>query len=68
LVQELAPHASDITVEKIRKLVSPLLSNIMAWMLGFSNDPEDADYIELDEKRTSKIFSLCQDLIYISNT
>ena len=39
----------------------------MAWILGFSDDPEDADYIELDEQTTSKIFSLCQDLVYISN-
>jgi hypothetical protein len=32
----------------------------MAWMLGFSDDPEDADYIELDvyDQTTSKIF-LC---------
>ena len=27
-------------------------------MLGFSDDPEDADYIELDDQTTSKIF-LC---------
>ena len=61
------PHASDITGENIRKLASPLLFNFMAWILGFSDDPEDADYIELDEQTTSKIFSLCQDLVYISN-
>ncbi len=61
------PHASDITGENIRKLVSPLLFNFMAWMLGFSDDPEVEDYIELEEQITSKIFSLCQDLLYISN-
>ena len=32
----------------VKTLVSPLLFNFMAWMLGFSDDPEDADYIELD--------------------
>jgi hypothetical protein len=61
------PQASDITGENGRKLVSPLLFNFMAWMLGFSDDPENADYIELDEQTTSKIFSLCQDLVYNSN-
>ena len=61
------PHASDITGENIRKLASPFLFNFMAWILGFLDDPEDADYIELDEQTTSKIFSLCQDLVYISN-
>ena len=28
----------------------------MAWMLGFSDDPDDAGYIELDDQTTSKIF------------
>jgi hypothetical protein len=30
----------------------------MAWILGFSDDPKEADYIKLDEQTTSKIFSL----------
>jgi hypothetical protein len=30
----------------VKTLVLPLLFNFMAWMLGFSDDPEDADYIE----------------------
>ena len=51
----------------VKTLVSPLLFNFMAWMLGFSDDPEDTDYIELDDQTTSKDFSLCQDLVYISN-
>ena len=42
----------------VKTLVSPLLFNFMAWMLGFSDDPQDADYIELDDQTTSKIF-LC---------
>jgi hypothetical protein len=32
----------------VKTLVSPLLFNLMAWKLVFSDDPEDADYIELD--------------------
>jgi hypothetical protein len=50
-------HASDITGENVSSL-SPLLFNFMAWMLGFSDEPEDADYIELDDQTASKIF-LC---------
>jgi hypothetical protein len=44
----------------VKTLVSPLLFNFMAWMLGFSDDPEDADYIELYvyDQTTSKSF-LC---------
>jgi hypothetical protein len=43
------------------------LFNVMARMLVFSDDPESTDYIKLDEQITSKIFSLCQDFVYVSN-
>ena len=39
------PLASDITAENIKKLVPPCLFNFMTWLLGFSDDPEDAQYI-----------------------
>ena len=51
-------HMHQILLVSVKTLVSPLLFNFMAWMLGFSDDPEDADYIELDDQTTSKIF-LC---------
>ncbi len=61
------PLASDFTAENGKKLVSPLLFNFIAWFLGFSDEPEDADYIKLDEKTTAIIFSLCQDLVHAAN-
>ncbi|XP_028419097.1 uncharacterized protein LOC114544759 [Dendronephthya gigantea] len=61
------PLASDITAENVRKVVTPCLFNFMTWLLGFSDDPEDTDYIELEEKTTAKVFSLCQDLVYVAN-
>ena len=61
------PFASDINVDNVNKLVSPLLFNFMAWLLGFSDDPESTGYIALDEKTTAKIFSLCQDMVYVAS-
>ena len=58
------PLASDFPAENVKKLVSPLLFKFIAWFLGFSDEPEDADYLKLDEKTTAMIFSLCQDLVY----
>ena len=49
--QNWPPFASDITAENIKKLVSPCLFNFMAWLLGLSDDPEDAQYITLEEKQ-----------------
>jgi hypothetical protein len=61
------PLASDFPAENVKKLVSPLLFKFIAWFLGFSDEPEDADYLKLDEKTTAMIFSLCQDLVYAAN-
>ena len=61
------PLASEFTAENVKKLVPPLLFNFIAWFLGFSDEPKDADYIKLDEKMTAIIFSLCQDLVYAAN-
>ncbi|XP_028410493.1 uncharacterized protein LOC114533190 [Dendronephthya gigantea] len=61
------PLASDITVESIAKLVSPLLFNFMTWLLGFSDIPEVSEYVEVDEKNAAKVFTICQDLIYVSS-
>ena len=50
------PLASGITAENIKKLVSPCLFDFMAWLLGFSDDPEFAQYITLEEKQQQKFF------------
>ena len=52
------PLASEFTAENVQKLVPPLLFNFIAWFLGFSDEPEDVDYIQLDNKTTATIFSL----------
>ena len=51
------PLASDITAKNIKILVSPCLFNFMAWLLSFSDDPEDAQYITSEEKQQQKFFS-----------
>ena len=58
------PLASDITGDSVRKVVSPLLFNFVAWLLAYSDEPEEATYVDIDEKLAIKVFSICQDLIY----
>lgn len=45
-------------------MVPPLLFNFIAWILGYSDEPEETRYVDMDEKLTIKVFSICQDLIY----
>ena len=56
--------ASDITGDSIKKVVSSLLFNFVVWLLSYSDKPEEATYVDTDEKLAIKVFSICQDLIY----
>ena len=58
------PLACDITGDSVRKVVPPLLFNFIAWILGYSDEPEETRYVDMDEKLAIKVFSICQDLIY----
>ena len=60
------PLASDITDENVRKIVNPRLFNFIAWLLGYSDEPEECEYVDLDNELAVKVFSICQDLIYNS--
>lgn len=60
------PLSTDISSESVEKVVSPLLFNFISWLLGYSEDPEESDYVELNENATVKVFSICQDLVYNS--
>ena len=59
------PTASDISFENVKNLVLPILFNFITWVLGFSDDPGQSSYIDVDEADKVKIFSVCQDLIHI---
>ena len=61
------PLSSDITGESVRKLVTPLLFNFVAWLRGFSEDPEASEHVKVSEGHAIKIFSICQDLINVSS-
>ena len=49
----------------MKKLIPPGIFNFFAWALGFSDDPEESKYVTLEDSRSLKLFSLCQDLLYI---
>lgn len=61
------PVASDITGDSVRTVVSPIIFNFMAWVVGFSDEPLLNDYLEVNEKEAVKVFSICQDLVNVSS-
>lgn len=64
--QNWPPLSSDITGDCVRKVVSSKLFNFMAWVLGYSDEPGDTGYVEMDENIRVKLFSICQDIVYNS--
>ena len=62
------PVAADINVANVKKLIPPVIFNFFAWVLGFSDDPEESKYVNLEDDRNLKLFSVCQDLLYIFNS
>ena len=61
------PVASDISGESVRKVVSPLLFNFISWLLGYSDEPQESEYVDMDEELAVKVFSVCLDLVYNSS-
>ena len=59
------PLASDITKESIMKLVMPFMFNFVSCLLGFSEDAQACEYVEVEEKHATRVFSVCQDLVNI---
>ena len=52
------PVSSDITIDSVKKIVSPILYNFVAWLVGFSDEPEQSDYVQIHEKDSQDIFHL----------
>ena len=59
------PVAADINIANVKKLVALVIFNYFAWPLGFSDDPEESKYVNLEDDHTGNLFSVCQDLLYI---
>lgn len=65
--QHWPPVASDIASANVKKVVSRLLFNLISWLLGYSDDPQESEYVDMDEELALKVLSLCQDLVYNSS-
>ena len=61
------PLAADISIENVQEIVTPTLFNFFAWTLGFSNEAQIDSYAAVTEKQKLRIFSLVQDMIFISS-
>lgn len=61
------PLAADITDENVKKVVDPILFNVLAWICGFSEDPQLDSYVDVKDAHYSKLMSLAQDPLFIAS-
>jgi hypothetical protein len=62
------PLSTDITIDNVKKSVPIMLFNFLAWCCGCSSEAILEDLVNVDEQSSSRLFSICQDIIFfVSN-
>ena len=61
------PMSTDLCLENVKDMVPPVLFNFISWILGFSDEPQINEYVQIDENLALKVLALCQDLIYVAH-
>lgn len=62
------PRAADITNGNIEKIVSPILFNVLAWIFGFSDEPQLDDYVIVKDSQHCKLMSIAQDNLFVASS
>ena len=62
------PRAVDITKENAEKIVSPILFNVLAWICGFSDEPQLDDYVIVKDSQHCKLMAIAQDLLFVASS
>ena len=62
------PVAAVMSIENVQEIVQPTLFNFLAWTLGFFNEAQIESYAAVTDKQKSRLFSLVQDVIFISSS
>ena len=58
------PDAHDLTPEKTLESLPVKLFNFVAWILGYSEEPDMEARVRVKENEKPKVVSMCQDLVY----
>ena len=59
------PTSADLSNEDILRFIPIKLFNFFSWCLRFSDEPELETHVQLNKSQTRKVFSICQDMLYI---
>lgn len=61
------PRASDLSMETSEKMIPIAMYNMLAWIIGASDDPQLESFVKVKESDHQKLVSITQDIIYIQS-
>ena len=61
------PTAEDLNVSEAKAVVPVELFNVIAWIIGATDEPTLASYVDIPEDVFLKVISVCQDIVYLAS-
>lgn len=62
------PLSCDLNISEANKVVPVELYNLIAWIVGASDDPVLADRVKVENDTNTRILSICQDIAYLASS
>lgn len=53
-------------MDAVRKIVPSKQFNVLAWVVGASDDPEEAKFAEVSNEESRRILNVAQDIIFLA--
>ncbi|KAJ8362592.1 hypothetical protein AAFF_G00367780 [Aldrovandia affinis] len=61
------PTSDDLNVTEAKNVVPLELFNLIAWIIGATDEPTLACYVDIPDDLNLKVLSICQDIVYIAS-
>lgn len=61
------PTSDDLNVTEAKSVVPLELYNLIAWVIGATEDPAVGHYVDIPHDLNLKVLSICQDIVYLAS-
>lgn len=61
------PTSDDLNVSEAKSVVPIELYNLISWIIGATEEPTLAHYVDIPDDLNLKVISICQDIVYLAS-
>lgn len=61
------PTSDDLNVSEAKSVVPLELYNLISWIIGATEEPTLAHYVDIPDDLNLKVISICQDIVYLAS-